>query len=120
MTVKGLRKFLFAGALLALAPVMANAQGDKKTAEPAPAPAAAPAPAPTTIKVRECVWVDEPCEYTRTTYKSVPKEVTYTTYQSKQVMEAVTNQVTEYQRVCETVHETRCITSASRAGKRRP
>ena len=70
MYVNGLRKFLYAGALLALAPVLGTA------AEPIPAPATpapvgscAPACAPTTCKVKVCEWVDEPCETTRTVYK---------------------------------------------------
>jgi hypothetical protein len=112
MFVKGLRKFLYAGALLALAPIMGLSQ-DKK-AEPipaaAPGPATSCAPAcPTTCKVKVCEWVDEPCEYTKTVYKPVTKEVTYTAYECKTVTETCTKQVTEYQKVCETVMECKTI-----------
>jgi len=103
MFVKGLRKFLYAGALLALAPFMARADHQASNN------ACAPSCAPTTCKVKVCEWVDEPCEYTRTTYKPVTKEEVYTAYRCETVNEAKTCQVTEYQRVCETVNETRCV-----------
>src|SRR5471032_2072642 len=102
MFVKGLRKFLYAGALLALAPFMANA-------EPIPGTIVGAAPAATTCKVRVCEMVAEPCEYTRTVYKPVTKEVSYTTYKCETVSEVKTRQVTEYKRICETVNETRTI-----------
>ncbi len=116
MFVKGLRKFLYAGALLALAPIMARAQ-DKKAetiappataAAPAVTSAAAPCP-PTTCKVKVLECVDEPYEYTRTIKVPVTKQETYTAYRCETVSEVVTKQVTEYQKVCETVNETRCI-----------
>lgn len=109
MFVKGLRKFLYAGALLALAPIMARADEPKKAeAIPAPGPAS-PCP-PATCKVKVCEWVDEPCEYTRHVYKPVTKQETYTAYKYETVQEQKTKQVTEYKRVCETVMETRCVT----------
>ena len=102
MFVKGLRKFLYAGALLALAPVMARAE-DKAPATPA-------APAATTCKVRVCEMVSEPFEYTRTVYKKVAREEVYTAYRCETVMEQKTVNYTEYKKVCETVMETRCVT----------
>lgn len=101
MFVKGLRKFLYAGALLALAPIMARAD--------APAPCPTPCPAPTTCKVRVLECVQVPCEYTRTTYKPVTREETYTTYKCETITENKTRQVTVYNKVCETVNETRTI-----------
>ncbi len=107
MFVKGLRKFLYAGALLALAPFIANG------AEPIPAPCApVPAPAacaPATCKVKVLECVDEPFECTKTVYKPVTKQETYTAYKCETVNETKTKQVTEYQKVCETVNETRTI-----------
>jgi hypothetical protein len=113
MIVKGLRKFLFAGALLALAPILARAQ-DKKAesiAPPATPPAAAPAaaPAPTTVKVKVLECVDEPYEYTRTIRVPVTKQETYTAYKCETVSEVVSKQVTEYHKECVTVNETRCV-----------
>jgi len=116
MFVKGLRKFLYAGALLALAPIMANATHKNTVVSSdcgsCAAPAAAPcAPAaPTTCKVKVCEWVDEPCEYTRTTYKPVTTQETYTAYKCETVSETKTKQVTEYKKVCTTVMENRTVT----------
>jgi len=113
MFVKGLRKFLYAGALLALAPIMARAEDKAPETIGAPKTAAvtsAPAPcAPTTCKVKELVCVQEPYEYTRTTYKPVTKEETYTAYKCETVSEQKTSTYTVYKKVCETVMETRTV-----------
>jgi hypothetical protein len=106
MFAKGMRKFLYAGALLALAPIVACAD-DKAPAETIAAPKA---PATNTYKVRVLECVAEPCEYTRTCYKPVTKEETYTAYRCEIIPETVTKTVTCYKRVCETVMETRCVT----------
>lgn len=109
MFVKGLRKFLYAGALLALAPILAT--GNEPIAAPAAAGASpAPGAAPCMQTVQVCEMVAEPYTYTRTVYKPVTKQETYTTYKCETVTETKTRQVTEYQKVCETVNETRTIT----------
>lgn len=61
-----------------------------------------------TICVRE--WVSEPCTYTRTTYKTVCKQVPYTAYRCEVVPVTKTRTVCCMKRVCETVMENRCYT----------
>lgn len=108
MFAKGLRKFLYAGALLALAPIMARAEDDKApAAEKVGAPAVT---STTTQKVRVCEMVPTWVEENRTVYKQVQKEETYTVNKVETVVTPVQKQVTCYERVCETVMETRCVT----------
>ncbi len=104
MFVKGLRKFLYAGALLALAPFMARA-ADAPVIEQVAAP-----PAATTCKVRVCEYHPEWVEECRTVYRPVQREVVYTVNKVETVVTPVQKQVTCYERVCETVMETRCVT----------
>lgn len=108
MFANGLRKFLYAGALLALAPIVARgADTAAANAEPIAAPAPPP---PATCKIRVLECVPEPCEYTRTCYRTVAKQVPYTAYRCETVTETVNQTVTCYRKVCETVMETRCVT----------
>jgi hypothetical protein len=110
MFVKGLRKFLYAGALVALAPMLAQA-GHKADFCGPPCPTdCAPAPAVTTCKVMVPVCVPETYQTTVTCYQQVTKQVPCTAYRCETVNEVCTRNYTEYQRVCETVMETRCIT----------
>jgi hypothetical protein len=108
MFAKGLRKFLYAGALLALAPIMARAEDDKPAAEKIGTPAVTSAP--TTQKIRVCELQQQWVEESRTCYRQVPKVETYTVNQVKTEVTPVQKQVTCYERVCETVMETRCVT----------
>lgn len=109
MFAKGLRKFLYAGALLALAPIMARAEDDKPAPEKIGNPAVSSA-APATQKVRVCEMVPTWVEENRTVYRQVQKEETYTVNQVSYVNTPVQKQVTCYERTCETVMETRCVT----------
>lgn len=102
MFAKGLRKFLYAGALLALAPFMARADAD--------APTAAPAAAPATQTVRVIEYQQEWVEETRTVYRPVQREVVYTVNQMETVVTPVQKTITCYEKKCETVMETRCVT----------
>jgi hypothetical protein len=108
MFAKGLRKFLYAGALLALAPIMARAEDGKPAAEKIGPPAVTSGT--TTQKIRVCELQPQWTEETRTCYRPVQKQETYTVNQVSTVTVPVTKQVTCYERVCETVMETRCVT----------
>ena len=105
MYVKGLRKFLYAGALLALAPFMARAADPVIETVGAPPP-----PPPTTCKVRVCEYQQEWVEECRTVYKPVQREEVYTVNRVDTIVTPVQKTVTCYERVCETVMETRCVT----------
>jgi hypothetical protein len=117
------RRFVFAGALLAVVPFAAVAQ--EKKAEPKAMPAApaaapalpgAPVPgpggacppapcAPATMKV--CQMVPTQCQETRTVMKQVQKQECYTAYRTETVQEKKVVPVTTYKTVTETVMETR-------------
>src|SRR5262249_37196750 len=126
------RRFVFAGALLAVVPLAAVGQDTKSApkAEPkpmpsattGPAPAVVPAPAPvvmpgpgtpcpptpcppTTRKV--CKMVPTQVQETRTVMKQVQKQECYTAYRTETVQEKKIVPVTTYKHVTETVMETR-------------
>ncbi len=113
-----LRKFSYAGALLAVVPFVAMAQAPAEPISAPPKVMAAPAaPAvvstpgtscgPTTMKVKVCEMVPTQVQATRTVYKSVTTQEAYTAYKYETVSEVVQKQVTEYQKITEMVNETR-------------
>ena len=115
MFCQRLRKFLYAGALLVLAPFAAIAQmpgaapGPAGPAGPVGDPCAPAAPATTTIRV--CEWVPEQVPVTRTVYRQQCREECYTAYRCQMVPETRTCNVTCYRQVCETVMvpKTTCV-----------
>jgi hypothetical protein len=117
MLLSRFRKFLYAGALLAVAPLMAQAghtstagcdsgcaAGAGGCAPAAPADGCAPAaPAVTYKTIRETVMVPEKYMTTRTTYKYETKNESYTAYKYETVNETKTRNVTVMKKVTETV-----------------
>jgi hypothetical protein len=109
MFSKRMRKFLFAGALLALAPFTAAASDCGTPCATPCAPAAAPcAPAMVKVKVTKMVPVEE--MQTVTEYQQVTEKKTYTVNEYKTVVEPKTVTYTEYQKVTKEVMEPRTVT----------